>query len=143
TGKRGKGPRYYKAVGQEKDARTKAAEAQGHETLCREAVAECETDVQGDPQVASLQGEVDELQKQADSAVATRPPGVIDRALALESITEGEGTDEEAEARSVWMTSRLAAAWFLAMVMPLIVLIMKLTAGDKLEPYLRKRWAGK
>ncbi|MEN0062099.1 MAG: DUF4407 domain-containing protein [Myxococcota bacterium] len=143
TGKRGKGPRYFKAVGMEKDARSKAAEAQGHEDLCRQAVAECETEVRADPAVANLQAEVDELDEQAKTAVATRPPGVLDRAEALEAITRGDSDAENAEARSMWMTSRLAAAWFLAMVMPLIVLIMKLTAGDKLEPYLRKRWAGR
>jgi len=143
TGKRGKGPRYYKAVGLEKEARMDAAKAQGHEKACREAVAKCEAKVQEDPQVSALQSEVDELAEQAKTAEATRPPGVLDRAEALQAITEGEGTAENAEERSVWMTSRLAAAWFLAMVMPLIVLIMKLTAGDKLEPYLRKRWAGK
>ncbi len=143
TGKRGKGPRYYKAVGMEKEARVKAAAAQGHEKLCREAVAECEAEVQKNEQVLALQSEVSELQAVAEDAVATRPPGAIDRARALEAITEGDYDEEEAEKRSVWMTGRLAAAWFLAMVMPLIVLIMKLTAGDKLEPYLRKRWAGK
>ena len=143
TGKRGKGPRYYKAVGMESEARGNVAKAQGHEKLCRESVAECETEVQSDPTVAQLQTEVTGLEQQASTAVATRSPGIVDRAEALERITKGEGTDEEAESRSLHMTGLLAAAWFLAMVMPIIVLIMKLTAGDKLEPYLRKRWAGR
>jgi hypothetical protein len=29
------------------------------------------------------------------------------------------------------------------MVMPLLVLVMKVSAGDKLEPYLRRRWLGR
>lgn len=143
TGRRGKGPRYYKAVGMEKEARALAAEAQGHERGCREDVAECEGVVQANEAVAELQAKVEKATAQAETAVADRPPGVLDRAEALDRITRGDGTAENAEQRAMWMTSRLAAAWFLAMVMPLIVLIMKVTAGDKLEPYLRKRWAGR
>ncbi len=143
TGKRGKGPRYYQALGMEKESKQDLAEAKAHEDRCLEAVATCEAEAAAAPAVAALSKEIEELEVRAEEvADGTEQPGVIDRAMALEAITAGEGTGEDAEARSVWMASRLAAAWFLAMVMPLIVLVMKITAGDKLEKYLRARWKG-
>ncbi|MEZ4241746.1 MAG: hypothetical protein R3F59_37480 [Myxococcota bacterium] len=87
-------------------------------------------------------------------------PGPIERALALEALTEGAvgveaavaegavaqgtvGDAVRAARRAGVVQAKLFAAWFLAVAMPALVLVMKLTAGSRLEPYLRRRWAGR
>ncbi|MBX2797405.1 MAG: hypothetical protein KTR31_07055 [Myxococcales bacterium] len=144
TGLRGLGPRYRQAVKMEPEARTGLELAREDERACLRAVSQCEVEASEDGKVAELTVRIAELQGKAERVRdGSDAPGTIDRSLALEAITKGHGSTEDAQERSTVLTSRLAAAWFLAMVMPLIVLVMKVTAGDKLEPYLRKRWAGR
>lgn len=143
TGKRGRGPRYRQALTIEPEAKRGLEEAKAHEARCLEAVGQCEAEAIDAPRIATLNEELTTLEGRVERVKSGEDlPGVVERAEALDVITNGDGSEED-EGRSAWMWSRLAAAWFLAMVMPLIVLVMKLTAGDKLEPYLRKRWAGR
>jgi hypothetical protein len=90
--------------------------------------------------------------------------GAIDRALALRDLIEHassrrdddaddergntandqergsvEGATDTSKAEAV-VERKLVAAWFMALVMPLIVVTMKLTGGARLEPYLGQRW---
>ena len=141
TGLRGRGPRYHNAVKREPGARQAVAEAKAYEERCRTSVAECEDETTEEEAVAALHDEIAVLHTRSELLEAGEDrPGVLDRTRALESLIEG---GEDGEDQSAWVLGRLVAAWFIALVMPLIVLVMKITAGDKLEPYLRKRWAGR
>ncbi|MEN0067098.1 MAG: hypothetical protein AAGA48_33515 [Myxococcota bacterium] len=144
TGQAGMGPRYQRAVRLEPKANRDLDRTRDTERSCLENASLCEEEAQKAPEVVNLDKREEELREKAERIrEGEEEPGAIERALALEAIINGEGQSEDAEERSALLNSRLVAAWFLAMVMPLIVLVMKVTAGDKLEPYLRKRWTGR
>jgi hypothetical protein len=141
SGQAGEGRRYQQAVAMESEARRAAEQARETETSCVTALGECEQAVVSDPNVLGLSQRLGELGNQADVLRrGVEEPGAIERALALEAILVGEGGPDSGR-RAEILSGKLLAAWFLAMVMPIIVLVMKISAGDKLEPYLRKRWA--
>lgn len=142
TGRAGIGPRYQQAVAMKAEALRSASAAKQAEDACVSAVASCEGIVAADPRVQGLERRLASLQTQADAVQSgVERPGAIERALALESIVRGHGN--EGGRRAAILNGKLLAAWFLAMVMPVLVLVMKCSAGDKLEPYLRKRWTGR
>ncbi len=144
TGQAGMGARYQRAAKLEATAKRKYDKALATEQSCLENGSTCEDEATTSPAVVNFDRRMEELRAKAKRVrEGEEEPGAIERALALEAIVSGEGAGEDADERSALMNSRLVAAWFLAMVMPLIVLVMKVTAGDKLEPYLRKRWTGR
>ncbi|MEM6928060.1 MAG: hypothetical protein AAF602_14100 [Myxococcota bacterium] len=144
TGQAGMGARYQRAANMEPVAKRKFEMATKTEQACLENARSCEQEAVSSPVVVNFDKRKEELDAKAERVrTGEEEPGAIERALALEAIIAGEGSTEDAEERSSLLNSRLVAAWFLAMVMPLIVLVMKVTAGDKLEPYLRKRWTGR
>jgi len=144
SGHAGMGPRFQRAKAREPGARAELEQAIETERSCLEHASTCEDEATTAPAVVNLDRRMEELRSKAQRIrEGDEEPGAIERALALEAIIAGHGSTENAEERSALLNSRLVAAWFLAMVMPLIVLVMKITAGDKLEPYLRKRWTGR
>jgi hypothetical protein len=147
TGRAGLGPRYQQALAMKAGALEAATEAGRIEAACVSAVAECEAATNADPGVASLERRLSELQVRADEIRrGGAPPGAIERSLALETLRVGAVGSAEPGAggrRAAILDGKMLAAWFLATVMPMLVLVMKCTAGDKLEPYLRRRWAGR
>jgi len=69
------------------------------------------------------------------------PP--IEVGLAMRKIEKGGGElseEEEVEARRTVAMRKSATPWFLALLVPLIVITLKLTAGPDLEDYLHRRW---
>jgi hypothetical protein len=144
-GPRGEGysPRYQQAVAMQSDAKKLAHAARSLEDSCVSAAAECEQSSAGHPEVAALGNRRSELEASlATVDQSAVDPGPIDRAIALDHLVRGSGGADGLQRASV-LQGKMMAAWFLAMVMPIIVLAMKVSAGNKLEPYLRKRWAGR
>lgn len=136
-------PRYQQAMAMQGEARKLAQTARSLEDTCVGAAAACELAAGQDPEVAALARQLGVLEADAGAvAEGGTSPGAIDRAIALERVISGDGAADGARRASL-LQGKLLAAWFLAMVMPVIVLAMKVSAGDKLEPYLRKRWGGR
>ena len=144
TGQAGRGPRYQRATKLEPGANRALDRARETEQSCLDYAGSCEDEAVNSPAVVNYDRRMEELREKAQRIrEGEEEPGALDRAQALEAIIAGEGSTDDADERAALLNSRLVAAWFLAMVMPLIVLVMKVTAGDKLEPYLRKRWGGR
>lgn len=104
---------------------------------CVAASARCEGETQPAARTANARERLTrELQLYVDRRIKL---GAIDRALELEHLIEAREADSVVGAREV-VWAKLRAAWILALMMPLIVVTMKLTAGARLEPFLDRRW---
>lgn len=69
--------------------------------------------------------------------------GALDLGLALDKVERGDiklAPEDLARARRAVIFQKFITPWFLALLIPMIVIALKLTAGKELEDYLYQRW---
>lgn len=146
TGQHGTGEKYERRVAEQGQAQQELERLQLRGAACNTAKETCLIEFtkpsEYNEQRAKLEAEralfATELRETQTLAL-----GAIERGLEFQHLVAPAGSDQagSVDMATEIVRNKLNVAWFLAMVVPFIVIVMKLTGGERLEPYLRRRWA--
>jgi len=134
SGRRGGGARYQEHVDRVEDLKDRRVDKLSEKARCAATLDACVA-TGGSQSGSDIDKAVVERIDAQLRALEVQQPGPIDRAKALDHLVRSSASGDLIE-------QRLLVAWVLALLMPLIVVVMKLTAGQRLEPYLQRRWKG-